>query len=809
MQDLPVYYFQCLGVAERRANGFEAPLEHERLRVEVLDARILRVSISRAGRFDPAPSVSVCRSFDVDAPVAFALEQDGEQIRLSTETLRVTATRQPFALRAERADGSLLFETALDPKTGESRAYGERNNRFVLHRNHRMEDAFYGLGEKSGSFNRIGRDFTLWNTDVMNGGATEEFTRDRPPADPRSDNLSTEFDPYYISIPFFYHHPADSVAMSGHFIDNPWRGHFDFPHHGAHRMSFVGGHYCEYIFAEPGMPEILRDYTALTGRMAMPPLWALGHHQCRWYDYQQADVLKLARTYREKNIPCDVIWLDIDYMDGFRVFTWDAEKFPDPAALIRELRAMGFRVITIIDPGVKHERGNPLFEEGLAKRLFCENTIGTPFVGEVWPGKTVFPDFSLPETRAWWGELNAEHVKSGIAGIWNDMNEPATAEPGVEDMRFGHGVHDHARCHNEYATLMAMGTVEGLRETMPGLRTFVLSRAGSPGIQRYAANWMGDNISTWEHLGMSIPMALGLGISGQPFVGADVGGFGRHCHGELLARWYQCAAFTPFFRNHNGMGSPDQYPWAFGPAVESLCADSIRERYRLMPYLYTCFAQAAESGAPVQRPLVFEIPGDPAARNINDEFLLGEHLLVAPVLKPETYTRPVYLPEGIWLDWRDATPLTGGKTHIASSPPERIPVYVRAGAVIPFWDTPPESTMNVAPEEVGLLLVCPADENPVVSELHEDDGLTTAHETGAYLRTRFELRREDKTLRLSARVSGNGYPEHRRTRFRLRLFGAAFLPASNPGLNAEGSDLLFENTGADFDLTISLCGTTA
>ncbi len=779
LQTQNLHFFQSLGPATRLSAGFEAALEHERLQVLVLKPGVLRIAISRAGVIDPQPSASLVSPVDVESPRDFTLEQTDKHITLSTGVLTLTAQRAPFGIRVERADGSQVLQTSFDRKTGASLAYGELNNRFVLHRDNSLEDAFYGLGEKTGAFNRMGRDFTLWNTDVMNGGATEEFTKGRPATDPRSDNLSTEFDPYYISIPFFYHHPAVPFAtpgtpapMSGHFIDNPWRGTFDFPQNKTHQISFSAGQYQEHIFAGPAMADILRDYTELTGRMTAPPLWALGHHQCRWYDYTQSDVEQLARSYRDRDLPCDVIWLDIDYMDGFRVFTWDDKKFPDPAALIASLKDQGYQMITIIDPGVKYERGNPLFEEGMKDRLFCETTVGTPFVGRVWPGQTVFPDFSLPETRAWWGRLNAEHVKSGIAGIWNDMNEPATFDGDVEAMRFGHGRHEHARFHNEYALLMAMGTVEGLRAAMPELRTFVLSRAGSPGIQRYAANWMGDNVSTWEHLGMSLPMALGLGVSGQPFVGADIGGFGKNCTGELLARWYQCAAYTPFFRNHNCSGHRDQYPWSFGPAVEAICRAAIHERYRILPYLYTCFMQSTESGAPVQRPLVYADATDPVCRDIHDEFLLGDHLLIAPALHSGQTERQVYLPAGDWRDWMDGSLRAGGRHHLETTPMERIPVFARAGAVIPVLPEIPESTQNLYPEELGLVVVVPEQDGTTVSELHEDDGLRDGHLHGAFLRTRFTLTRSGSDLTLSAAVTGDGYPEHRRTGFRIRFLGA-------------------------------------
>jgi alpha-glucosidase len=803
-------FYQTLGALRRLPAGFEAVLEREFLRVEVVREDVLRVRVSRAGRFAEKPSAAVCVDVGaLDVP-AFTLVETPEKVTLATAALTLHVTRAPFGLRAERADGSVIFETARDSRTGRSLAYGELNSRFVITRVCAMEDAFYGLGEKAGVFNRHGRTFTLWNTDIFNGASTDEFTRDLPESDPRKSIASKEFDPYYMSIPFFYHQPAEGTStagapMAGFYIDNPWRGEFEFPVGATYRFEFLGGQYDEYIFAGPGMPKILEGYTALTGRMPAPPLWALGHHQCRWFDYKQADVLALGQTYRDRGIPCDVLWLDIDYMDGYRVFTWNKEKFPDPGALMASLRDEGLRVITIIDPGVKHEAGNPLFEEGVRDNLFCMNGVGTPFVGRVWPGQTVFPDFSLPETRAWWGRLNAEHVELGLAGIWNDMNEPATFLGDLDSMRFEHGRTEHGRFHNEYAMLMAMGTVEGLRAAMPNLRTFVLSRAGSAGIQRYAANWMGDNRSTWDLLWLSLPMAMGLGISGQPFVGADIGGFAEHSEGELLARWYQCAAFTPFFRNHNSAGSKDQYPWSYGAAVETICREAISERYRLMPYLYACFMEAAETGAPVQRPLIFDHQDEGATRNLDDEFLLGRHLLVAPVVAKGQTARHLYLPQGTWRDWWTGELVQGGRHLLVPTPLERIPVFARGGAVIPLWTGAPQTTQGHFPEEIVLNVIVPTEEGTTTSLLHEDDGLTFAHATGAFFRTTFQVSRSGSTLTLAATVAGTGFPEFRRKRFRLSFPGLSTLPRVISGdAECDGTDLVVSNAGTSFTLEIAL-----
>jgi alpha-glucosidase len=384
----------------------------------------------------------------------------------------------------------------------------------------------------------------------------------------------------------------------------------------------------------------------------------------------------------------------------------------------------------------------------------------------------VFPDFVTEAARRWWGELNAAHVQSGLVGIWNDMNEPATGAIPPDAMRFDGGRHPHARFHNQYALLMAMGTISGLVEAMPDKRTFVLSRAGSAGIQRYAANWMGDNLANWDHLSMGVPMATGLGISGQPFVGADIGGFEGDTSAELFLRWMQYGTLTPFCRNHSAIGWIDQYAWSWGDVVEDLVREAIQLRYRLLPYLYTSFVISSETGAPVQRPLVFDHQHEHAARDLDDEYMLGPDLLVAPVLQPGTTARHVYLPSGTWYDWYTDQPIVGPRYTRADVAMDRIPLYARGGAVIAMWPTAPASTAGHQPTTVELHVFVPAVDGSHRSVLQEDDGTTFAANRGARVRTAFELTRVDHLVTIGAEVDGDGYPEFARRQFELVVHGA-------------------------------------
>jgi alpha-glucosidase len=798
-----VRFERVTSVAET-PNGLLADLHGEHLRLDVVRDDIVRVKISRGGVFDEEPTFVVCvdplsdppagqlsdppagqlsdppaaqlADPPADAPPAdaaqFAVARTAERITLSTARLVVSLWLDPFRLDVHRTDGTPVVETAADAE-GRYWAYATLNDAFTVRRRCRHEDAIYGLGEKSGRHNRRGRDFTMWNTDVLSPSETLEFTAGKPPGDPRGDRTSVGFDPFYVSIPFFYHQTYPAGGMAGSFLDNGYRTSFEFSAPTEYRINAAGGQYTEYIFAGPDMPDILAGYTWLTGRAEPPPIWALGYHQCRWFDYTQDAVEAIGARHRDHGVPLDGLWLDIEYMDGYRVFTWNTDRFPDAAGMLARLADQGIRVITIIDPGVKFEPGYPVFDQGRERDVFCRTEGGDTYIGQVWPGNTALPDFVTEDARAWWGELNAAHVRSGLAGIWNDMNEPATGTIPALPMRFGKGRHPHERYRNQYALLMAMGTRAGLQESMPDRRTFILSRAGFAGIQRYAANWMGDNLSRWDHLWLSIGMGAGLGISGQPFVGADVGGFMGEPDAELFTRWMQYGTLTPFCRNHTAISSIDQYAWAFGSVVEGLVRDAVRLRYRLLPYIYSAFIRACETGEPVQRPMVLDHQYDGAVRDLDDQYLFGPDLLVAPVTEAGMTARQVYLPAGDWHDWHTGELLAGSRFVIAATPMDRIPIYARAGAVIPMWPDAPPSTSGYFPEAIELHLFVARSDGTRTGRLVEDDGLTFASREGGYLGTTFTVTRADSRVDVVVEVDGHGFAEFRREAFRLVVHGAS------------------------------------
>jgi alpha-glucosidase len=533
------------------------------------------------------------------------------------------------------------------------------------------DERFFACGERTAGLEKTGSHQTFWNID--------------PPA-----GHTASFNNLYTSIPFVLSLRAGRAY--GVLFDNPGRVEIDLAEEDPARVVYEAerGDLVFYVFDGPTPRDVLDRYTALTGRTPLPPRWALGNHQSRW-SYMSADeVRSIAREFRTRGIPCDVLYLDIDYMDGYRVFTWNEERFPDPPGFISELADDGFRLVTIIDPGVKADENYPVYREGHARGYFCLTNEGQEFRNVVWPGECAFPDFSSAAVREWWGSLHAGLLDAGVAGVWCDMNEPALFIPRQSTMP-GDVVHPgggrarpHAEIHNAYGQWMAQATREGLAAARPERRPFVISRAGYAGLQRHALQWTGDNSSWWEHLWMSMPQLQNLGLSGIAWSGVDVGGFFGDGNGELLARWTEFGAFQPFCRNHSALGTKRQEPWAFGEPYESVCREMLQLRMRLLPYLYTLFEECHRTGAPVLRPLLFDFPADETTYAADDEFLLGPSLLVAPITRPGIEHRHVYLPAGQWAHWWTGEVVSGPAHILAHAPLGQPAVYARG--VVPLGD---------------------------------------------------------------------------------------------------------------------------
>jgi alpha-glucosidase len=570
-----------------------------------------------------------------------------------------------------RPNGSLSFSDAVGRVLREEQPPACEGDGWVHRATLRPEERLYGLGERAASLNLRGGAYRMWNSDP--GGSYQ-----------RGD------DPLYVCIPVYLglHHDGGYLV----FYENPFDATFDL---GAADSSvaearFTGGALRMYFVAGPPSRALGR-YTQLTGRPPLPPQWALGYHQSRWGYGSAEDVEAVADGFRQHDLPLQAIHLDIDYMDGFRLFTVDRKRFPDLVGLAEDLAAQGIRLVTILDTGVKWDPDYDVSREGLAGRHFCTKPDGKPMRAPVWPGTCVFPDFTSVETRAWWGEYYARLLDSGIAGFWHDMNEPAAFSkwgdrtlPRVtrHDLEGRGG--DHREAHNLYALLEARAAYESLRAQRPERRPFIFSRAGWAGLQRYSWNWTGDTASTWENLRQTVPSVLGLGLSGAINTGPDIGGFSGAPSAELYLRWFQMAAFLPFFRTHSAQDTPRREPWEFGEPYLSNVRELLRLRERLLPYLYTLCWQAYQTGAPMVRPLFWSDTSDESLWDVDDAFLLGDDLLVAPALEPGATAREIVLPGRYWYSFWDDECLQGWGRVECSAPLERIPLLARAGSIIPL-----------------------------------------------------------------------------------------------------------------------------
>jgi alpha-glucosidase len=644
---------------------------------------------------------------------------------------RINADEQPMAYDAKGVMADRMF----DPKAGMA---------VVVSKKLGFDEHFYGLGEKAARLDKRRDSFVNWNSD------TPGYTEGK--------------DPIYQTIPFYL--GLNHGAAYGIFFDNSYRSYFDFGHASQQRAWFgaEGGELNYYFFYGPSLKKILSSYSDLTGHMPLPPLWALGNQQSRWSYYPDTMVENVVREYRERDLPLDVIHLDIDYMSGYRVFTFDTKRFPDPKALTEKLGKQGVKVVTIVDPGVKHQPAtlgaSPapgekpelgphdqryyVFDQGVEKDYFQHRKNGDLFVPKVWPGDSAFVDYTRPEARRWWGDLHRAYTDNGIAGIWNDMNEPSdfvdqTGKNQMDVVSFDEGENStHAKNRNVFGLLMARATYEGLQRLRPDRRPYVITRAAYAGIQRYSTMWTGDTNSSWEALALNIPMFTSLGLSGEPFVGSDVGGFIGRGNPELLVRSYQISFLAPFCRNHKVIDGYDQEPWRFGKYYEDIIRKYLKLRYQLLPFLYTTLEEAHRTGMPLFRPLVLNYQDDPNTYNLDDQFMIGNDLLIAPITKPDVTQRLVYLPKGVWYDYWTSKKYDGGKMIRVEAPLETVPLFVRGGAIVPFG--PEMNYVGEKPVDPISFAIYPDEKGSASTALYEDDGLTPDYLQGSFRRTTFSAR---------------------------------------------------------------------
>ncbi len=727
-------------------NGIEIRAGSAVMQITALRDDVVRVRVGPNGQLPEDASWAVLASARTSS-VTVTPENNGTTVGFRTAKLHVSVRKEPLELTVtDMQDRVIVAQLPGRPIEYNGAA-------FRVYMKSPEDEHYFGLGDKPGPLDRRNEAFSDWNTDAF---GWQEST-----------------DPIYKSVPYFM--TFRKGVSAGVFLDNTWRASFDFNKEYRDGYSFgsEGGPLDCYILYGPQPKTVVQTWAWLTGRAPLPPLWSLGYQQSRYSYYPESEVRRIADKLRSERIPADVIWLDIDYQLKNRPFTVDPERFPHFDQMIKDLRALHLRTVVITDLHIADlpNSGYKPYDEGTAGNHFVKNPDGSTYVGVVWPGKAVFPDFTQKASREWWGTLYSDFVAKGVSGFWNDMNEPAAflvpsktmpdeTRHRIEEPGFTTRVANHLEIHNVFGMQNTRGTYEGLLKLQPNVRPFVMTRASYAGGHRYAATWTGDNSSNWSHLRQTVPQLLNLGLSGFAMAGADVGGFAGSPQPELLTRWLQVAAFQPIDRDHTANGTNSQEPWENGtPDDVSLRRQYIEERYRLMPYLYSTVEEMSRTGLPIVRPLFLEFPngsvdGQPLDLSNAGAFLLGSDLLVAQSPFPDEvddYT--VGLPPVGWYDYWSGARVdssTGRKaidnTQVAQ-PEVRIhrtldtlPVFVRAGSIVP--EQPLVQSTEEKPEGPLTLRVYPptAIGNDCTGTIYLDDGVSYNFRNGDFLRNSFTCR---------------------------------------------------------------------
>jgi len=636
------------------STGFLGKTEFGNFQVTVFQSGVIRIQASPFDNFDPNSFSVISNPEKTD----FSLREVAGNIELKTSKVKLSLDLKKFNFSFFDAQDKLINA---DDSLGTSWIGTET----TCYKKVQKDEKFIGLGEKTGNLNRFGNAYVNWNTDYFAYGIGD--------------------DPLYMSIPFYL--GIHDNGAYGIYFDNTHKSIFNF---GASTKRFMyfgaeDGDMDYYFIHEPSVAEIISSYTYLTGRMKMPPKWALGYQQCRYSYYPDKEVETLASTFRDKKIPGDVIYLDIHHMEKYKVFTFDGESFPDPKSMISRLKKLGFRVVVILDPGIKKENGYLPYEEGKENGLFVKYPDGEDYIAQVWPGWCGFPDFTKEKTRSWWAEKMEFYTEAGVDGFWTDMNEPASwgqFTPNLIEFDMDGNTSSHRKSRNVYGMQMARATQEGAIHQNPKERPFVLTRSGFAGIQRFAAAWTGDNQASEEHMLAGIRLVNSLGLSGVSFAGYDVGGFAGEATKSLFARWMSIGAFAPFYRAHSMINSNDAEPWAFGEEVEEISRNYINLRYQLIPTIYSKFYESSQNGLPISASLAISDGQDPTIYHslFQNEYIFCDTFLVAPVESTKEITK-VYLPQGSWYYLFSDQKHQGKQIIYQDSPLNYLPVYVKAGSI--------------------------------------------------------------------------------------------------------------------------------
>ncbi len=768
------------------------------LTIYLLSKTLLRFRYTRTGNFGKDFSYAIDPNFKIkETPYIF--EEKKSKYLIQTKQLICEIAKQNLAITIKDLQGNVVNEDDAGYYNRSTILNGVTEVKIT--KKAPKGECFFGLGDKSCQLNLRGKKLQNWCTDSF--------------------GYSKDTDPLYRSIPFYF--GLNKGMGYGIFFDNTFRSHFDFDEQSTGKMSFAaeGGEVDYYFFFGPELLSVAEQYMQLTGRPELPPIWALGFHQCRWSYYPEKRVREVAQEFRNQQIPCDAIYLDIDYMDGYRCFTWNKEFFPQPSKMINDLKKDGFQTVVMIDPGIREDEDYHVYKQGVENDYFCKRTDGELMLGPVWPPNCGFPDFTNPAVRDWWGQLyEVLYNENGISGFWNDMNEPALFKvnhctfPDEVLHHYEGQITNHAKAHNIYGQQMSRATIKGLKQLNPKKRPFLVTRATYSGGQRYAALWTGDNIATWEHLQLGNRQCQRLSLSGFSFVGTDIGGFFQYPDGELMVRWLQLGIFHPFFRVHsmgnNDDGSAevdaekvkqrdmkdrlDQEPWAFGKAFTPQAKAAIELRYQLLPYLYTAFWQNVEKGTPIIKSLSFFDQNDKNTLDKEVEFIFGDHILVAPVTAPKVKKVSVYLPKGTWFNYWTGEKYKGGQSIKTKVQLGTFPMFIKAGGIIPHYPVM-QYTNEKKVEELTLKVYAGTNaDNP----LYEDAGEGYSYTKGDYSLRQFSTNLGKSKFKISQTVEGKRVSDYSTTK--LEIIG---LTNKIKSCKIDGKSLAFKETKSIVTIVIN------
>ena len=794
-----IAHAQATAAVTAEPNGLRASANGMVMEVTALEPGIVRVRMAHGASLPEDASWAVLPAIR-KARAAVTPASNGFQ----TALLQLEINPATLELTVRDLGGNLLQKDAA-PVLWEG-------TRFRMSKQMRTDDHFFGLGDKPGPLDRAGESFTMWNTDHF--------------------GWQESSDPIYKSIPFFLDMRAGRSL--GVLVDNTFRATFDFGHEDPYRYSVTApdGPLDYYLLYGPEPKAVIEAYARLTGPTPLPPLWALGFQQSRYSYMSRARLEEVADRLRVDRIPADAVYLDIDFQDKNRPFTVDAANYPDFPGMVAGLRRKQFHLVVITDLHIADlpNAGYTPFDTGTAGDHFVKNADGTTYVGTVWPGPSVFPEFTREITREWWGTLYREFVQDGVAGFWNDMNEPAvfnvptktmpdTVQHRIAEPGFAPRTATHLEIHNVFGQENTRATYEGLLKLQPNVRPFVLTRASYAGGQRYAATWTGDNSSTWNHLRMTVPQLENLGLSGFAMSGADVGGFAGSPSPELLTKWLEVAAFQPIDRDHSAKGTRDHEPWVDGPEQEAIRRRYIEQRYLLMPYLYTTAEETSRTGLPIMRPLFLEFPhatrdGHPFDLDSGSEFLFGPDILVAPNPSPEEVASyEVHLPPGVWydywtgerferqgpseqLDLEKRDQLTQSKPLMVAPTLPELPVYVRGGSIVPMAPL----TQSTEEKPQGPLTLRVYAGPNCTGELYLDDGISFDFRKGVFLRRHFTCEQAgDGSLKVALSQTEGSYAPWW-SEIRVEVVG--WQPRQKTATTGTGAKLRLEPSGAYWAATL-------